>query len=217
MATRDRPIDRANRVVGGLLTDAAAEIREARIAAGLSQRVVAEAAGVSHPTVSRIERGGSPEVSLLVIGRLSAAVGLKPVLRFYPDGDPIRDVAHVQLLERLHARIHPQLRWRTEVPLPIMGDRRAWDATIAGLGWVIGVEGETRIRDAQAVARRTNLKQRDGELDHVILLVAATRSNRQALSAAAGQLAAAFPISQRDCLRALREARDPGGSSIIVL
>ena len=210
-------MDRANRVVGGLLTGAATELREARIAAGLSQRAVAEAAGVSHPTVSRIERGRSPEASLLVIARLSAALGLKPVFRLYPDGDPIRDVAHAQLLERLHARIHEQLRWRTEVPLPISGDRRAWDATIAGMGWVIGVEAETRIRDAQAVARRTNLKQRDGELDHVILLVAATRSNRHALAAAAGELGTAFPVSQRECLRALREGRNPGGSAIIVL
>ena len=217
MATRDRPIDRANRVTGELLTGAATELREARIAAGLSQRAVAEAAGISHPTVSRIERGRSPEVSLLLIARLSGAVGLKPVLRLYPDGDPIRDIAHVQLLERLHARIHPQLRWRTEVPLPIPGDLRAWDATIAGVGWVIGVEAETRIRNAQAVARRTNLKQRDGELDHVILLVAGTRANRRALAVSGGEFASAFPISQRDCLRALREGRDPGGSSIIVL
>ena len=148
---------------------------------------------------------------------MSAAVGLKPSLRLFPDGDPVRDIAHVQLLERLHARIHPQLRWRTEVPLPIAGDPRAWDATIAGLGFIVGVEAETRVRDAQAVGRRINLKQRDGELDHLILLVAGTRANRRALAAASGELTAAFPISQRDCLRALRDGRDPGGSSIIVL
>jgi transcriptional regulator with XRE-family HTH domain len=217
MATRERPIDRANRVVAGLVSVTAADLREARIAAGLSQRAVADAAGLSHPTVSRMERGRSPEISLLAIARVGAAVGLKPVLRLYPDGDPIRDIAHVKLLERLHARIHAQLRWRTEVPLPIPGDPRAWDATIAGMGFVIGVEAETRIRDAQAVARRTNLKQRDGELDHVVLLVAGTRSNRRALAAAANELSAAFPIPQRDSLRALRDGRDPGGSSIIVL
>jgi transcriptional regulator with XRE-family HTH domain len=217
MATRDRPIDRANRTVTVLVSATARDLREARLAAGLSQRAVAAAAGVSHPTVSRVERGASPEVSLLVIARMSAAVGLKPTLRLFPDGDPVRDVAHVRLLERLHERIHPQLRWRTEVPLPIAGDLRAWDATIAGLGFVMGVEAETRVRDAQAVGRRINLKQRDGELDHVILLVAATQPNRRALAAASGALAAPFPISQRDCLRALREGRDPGGSSIIVL
>lgn len=216
MATRDRPIDRANRTAASLVAATALELRQARINAGLSQRAVADAAGVSHPTVSRIERGTSPEVSLLVIARLGAAVGLKPALRLYPDGDPIRDLAHVQLLERLHDRIAPQLRWRTEVPLPIHGDLRSWDATIAGLGFVIGVEAETRLRDVQALARRTNLKQRDGELDHVILLVAGTRANRRALAVAAG-LTDAFPVSQRECLRALGMGRDPGGSAIIVL
>jgi transcriptional regulator with XRE-family HTH domain len=216
MATRDRPIDRANRTAASLVAATALDLRQARINAGLSQRAVADAAGVSHPTVSRIERGTSPAVSLLVIARLGAAVGLKPALRLYPDGDPIRDLAHLQLLERLHDRIAPQLRWRTEVPLPIHGDLRSWDATIAGLGFVIGVEAETRLRDAQALARRTNLKQRDGELDHVILLVAGTRANRRAL-AVAPALTDAFPVSQRDCLRALSEGRDPGGSAIIVL
>ena len=68
------------------------------------------------------------------------------------------------------------LRWRTEVPLLIPGDLRAWDATIVGPGFGVGVEAETRLRDLQAAARRTNLKQRDGELDHVILLVADTRA-----------------------------------------
>ena len=216
MATRDRPIDRANRIAASLVATTGLELREARINAGLSQRAVGDAAGVSHPTVSRIERGTSPEVSLLVIARLAAVVGLRPSFRLYPDGDPIRDMAHVQLLERLHDRIAPQLRWRTEVPLPIPGDLRSWDATIAGLGFVVGVEAETRVRDAQALARRTNLKQRDGQLDHVLLLVAATRANRRALAVATG-LADAFPVSQRDCLRALREDRDPGGSALIVL
>jgi DNA-binding XRE family transcriptional regulator len=57
MATRDRPIDRANRVAASLVAATALELREARINAGLSQRAVADAARVSHPTVSRIERG----------------------------------------------------------------------------------------------------------------------------------------------------------------
>jgi transcriptional regulator with XRE-family HTH domain len=217
MATRDRPIHRANRTAASLVTATALELRQARVAAGLSQRAVADAAGLSHPTVSRVERGASPEVSLLVIARLSAVLGLKPTLRLYPDGDPIRDAAHVQLLERLRVRVHPDLRWRVEVPLPMPGDLRAWDAMIAGMGFVVGVEAETRIRDAQAVARRTNLKQRDGELDHVILLVAATRMNRRALEAAAEELKSVFPGTQRHVLRALAEGRNPGQSAIIVL
>jgi transcriptional regulator with XRE-family HTH domain len=217
MATRERLIDRANRKAADLVLAAGKELRLAGMAAGLSQRDVASAADVSHTTVWRVERGMMPVVSVLVLARIATVVGLKPSLRFFQDADPIRDAAHVSLLARLRARIHADLRWRTEVPLPIPGDRRAWDAVIAGLGFVIGVEAETRLRDAQAVVRRTNLKQRDGELDRVILLVADTRANRLALQMAAGDLATVFPIPQRDALRALSEGHDPGGNALIVL
>jgi hypothetical protein len=54
-------------------------------------------------------------------------------------------------------------------------------------------------------------------LDHVILLIADTRTNRLALRLSAADLGVVFPVSQRDALRALREGRDPGGSTIIVL
>jgi len=217
MGTRERPIDHANRAARLLLTSAARDLRLARTAAGLSQREVAAATGLSHATVGRIERDESPELSVLALARLSAAVGLEVSLRLFPAGDPVRDRAHLELLDRLRARIHRDLVWRTEVPLPIPGDRRAWDATIAGNGFVIGVEAETRIRDVQVVIRRTNLKQRDGELDHVFLLISDTRANRVALAGAGDGLRAAFPIAQREALRALGEGRSPGGHAIIVL
>ena len=217
MGTRERPLDRAQRRTVEQLAAAGREIRLARVSAGLSQRDVGSAAGVSRTTVWRLERGIGVEVTLSALSRVSAAVGLEASLRLFPVGDPVRDAAHVALLGRLRARIHPQFRWRTEVPLPIAGDLRAWDATIAGMGFVIGAEAETRIRDLQGVARRVNLKRKDGELDHVILLVADTRANRVALRIGAADLREAFPISQRDCLRALGEGRDPTGSSIIVL
>jgi transcriptional regulator with XRE-family HTH domain len=217
MGTRERPQERAQRRIAEQLGIAGREIHLARVGAGLSLREVAAASGVSRTMVWRIERGSAPEVPLAAVSRIAAAVGLEASLRLFPVGDPIRDVAHVVLLGRLRARISSDLRWRTEVPLPTVGDLRAWDATIAGLGFVIGVEAETRIRDLQAVARRVNLKQKDGELDHVVLLVSDTRANRLALRLGAAELREAFPVSQRDCLRALRDGRDPGGSSIIVL
>ena len=217
MGTRERPQERAQHRIAEQLEIAGREIHLARVGAGLALRDVAAASGVSRTMVWRIERGRAPEVPLSAVSRVAAALGLEASLRLYPAGDPIRDAAHVVLLGRLRARINGDLRWRTEVPLPTAGDLRAWDATIAGLGFVIGVEAETRIRDLQAVARKVNLMQKDGELDHVILLVSDTRANRLALRLGAADLREAFPVSQRDCLRALRDGRDPGGSSIIVL
>jgi len=216
MGTRERPIDRARRLTAEQLRALGRELHLARIGAGLSLRDVAAAAHVSHTEVWRIERACSPTVRVATLGRVAGIVGLALSVRVFLDGDPIRDAAHVRLLTRLHARIHPDLRWRTEVPLPLPGDRRAWDATIGGRGFVVGVEAETRIRDAQAVVRRLNLKQRDGELDRVVLLVAGTRANRQAVRLAMDDVAS-FTIASRDALLALREARDPGGNAVIIL
>ena len=217
MATRDRLLRRANRTANDLVRVCGAEIRLSRVTAGLSQRDVGDAAELSHATVSRIERGISREVSVLSLAKLATVVGLDLSVRLYPGGDPIRDAAQFGLLSRLRGRIHPDLRWRTEVPLPLPGDRRAWDAVIAGPGFVVGVEAETRLRDIQAVARRTNLKQRDGGLDRVLLLVADTRANRHALRQASDVLSTGFPVAQRDALRALNAGRAPAGNALIVL
>ncbi len=113
-------------------------------------------------------------------------------------------------------RLHPVLGWRTEVPLPITNDRRAWDALIRGIGWLLAVEAETVLDDLQAAERRIALKQRDGSMEHVLLLVAATRRNRRALAAHPN----AFPGFSRDAravLRALAAGRDPGCSAIVLL
>ncbi len=60
-------------------------------------------------------------------------------------------------------------------------DRRAWDAVIEGQGWRIGVEAETRLHDVQSLLRRVALKQRDGAVSAVILLVNDTANNRRVL------------------------------------
>ena len=81
----------------------------------------------------------------------------------------------------------------------------------------IGLEAETRGRDSQALQRKLALKRRDGNVDHVILLMADTRHNRSFLRAAGEGLHRDFPIPGRIALERLSEGRDPGGSSIILL
>jgi hypothetical protein len=82
---------------------------------------------------------------------------------------------------------------------------------------LFGGEVETRLRDWQALGRRITLKMRDSGIDQVILLVSASRSNREALRVAEASMAAMFPIPARVALKALGEGRDPGGSVIIML
>lgn len=143
------------RMVGRRLhMDLGSELREARLARGLRQIDVARAAGVSHATISRVELGLAPDLSIGDAVRHGAVVGLKLHARFYPAGGGLRDAAQLDLLRRLRARIGDRWSWQLEAPLNIAGDLRAFDALLARPGAVIAVEAITRLRDAQAQLRR---------------------------------------------------------------
>jgi hypothetical protein len=149
-----------------------------------------------------------------------AVVGLDLAIRTYPAGDPIRDAGQLALLERLRARPHPCLRWRTEVPLPIEGDLRAWDAEIRGRDprpWRVRVEAETRINDAQALERKVALKLRDDADGHLVLLVSDTRAHRRSLATLAPGLNAMLPRATREILSALAAGREPPGSGVVIM
>src|SRR5439155_26268028 len=103
------------------------------------------------------------------------------------------------------------------VTLPPLGDQRAWDAMIRGAGWRQAVEAETGPRDGQALARRLELKQRDGDVDGVILLLPNTRRIREFLAEAGSQLRANSPLDGRLIIERLGRGENPGGSGIVVL
>ena len=163
-----------------------------------------------------MERGVAESLSLSNLTRALAAVGLDLNVRAYPGGQPIRDRAHLRLLGRFRQQLDAGAQWRTEVPFPNPGDRRAWDALVLVAGARIGVEAETRARDAQELQRRLSLKRRDGGADHLILLLADTRHNRAFLRAAGEGLLADFPLDGRTALARLAAGQDPGGSAIIL-
>jgi hypothetical protein len=166
--------------------------------------------------VSRVERGRVPRLSIAEASAMLAAVGLDLVVRAVPGGDPVRDAGHAALLARFRARIHATLRWATEVPLPIPGDRRAWDAFVSGDDWRLGVEAEMRPNDLQALERRLALKLRDGGVDHVVLLLADTKDNRRLVWAHADALRARFPLPGHRAM-ALLAAGSPLPADALVL
>lgn len=218
MPVRDRRLDRALATTRRIETSLAAEIRIGRLAAGLSQDDVGRAVGVSGSQVGRFERGEIATMRIEQLCRLGAAVGLAPNIRLYPDGDPVRDVAHTRLLERLRGQVPEGSRWRVEVPVHGRHDLRAWDAVIDGTGCVDAVEAETRLADLQATARHVQLKLRDdATVTHVILLVADTRWNRRALALGRDGLREQFPLDSRLALPRLREGRCPGANAIVML
>jgi hypothetical protein len=220
MTSRERPDDRGRRRVREALRRLGVEHRDMRTSAGLSLRDCGDASGASWTQLWRFEHREVERVNLPDVGAWFAVLGLDLVLKAYPAGDPIRDKGQLALLERLRRRLHPGLRWRTDVPLPIEGDLRAWDADIRGTvprRWRARVEAETRIGDVQALERKLMLKNRDDIDGHLIVLVSETRMNRRSLDTLSTGLRELLPLGPRQLLAALGAGHEPPGSGIVVL
>jgi hypothetical protein len=188
-----------------------------RLGSGASIRTAAAAVGMSETMFGRIERGQLRNVTVVQLATACSAVGLKLAGRPWPDGGGVRDAAHARLLQRLRSELPPGTPWRTEVGLPIAGDRRAWDAQFELEQVVVGIEAEVRLVDLQALERRISLKRRDSGIGLVILLVAKTSANRRHLADHRGTLRASFPLDTRAILRAIRASHPPPAGGIVVL
>ncbi|HEX8938865.1 MAG TPA: helix-turn-helix domain-containing protein [Candidatus Limnocylindrales bacterium] len=217
MGSVDRAAERASRRATVSLVSLAQEIRSARVRRGLSQSAVGRAARVSRNQVSLVERAAAREASLRSLMILAGVVGLELSVRAYPAGPPVRDAGQLALLGRLRARLPASARWSDEVPLPVEGDRRAWDAVITLDGVRVAVEAETRLLDVQAVRRRLNLKLRDDpSVGRLVLLIPATRTNRATLRTVGG-LGPDFPLPSAVALRSLAAGRPPDANATVFL
>jgi len=217
MSSRERPADRGARRGRQLLDQVVREFHEARLGAGISQERIGHAIYRSDAWVSWTESGANASLSMVDASRMLACVGLDLSVRAYTAGSGIRDEAQLALIARLKALVLPQWDWRTEVPIPLPGDPRAWDVVLRGPAVRIGIEAESRLRDIQALDRRVMLKLRDSGLDRVVILVAATRTNRTVLREVVDSVRSNYPIPSRQALAALVKGWDPGGNAIVVL
>lgn len=193
------------------------EIRAARLDAGTSMRTAAARVELSHSQLGRIERGAIDHLTVEQLARACAAVGLQLVIRAVPGAGGAIDAGQLALLGRLQRHLPHQVPMHREVPLPVPGDRRAWDAVLGLDPDDAAVEAEARLRDLQALERRSMLKLRDSGLRRLILLVADTVHNRQMLTLHREDLRRSFPLDTRAVLHALRAGRTPGSNGIVIL
>lgn len=149
------------------------------------------------------------------LAALAGVVGLDLVVQLYPGGSPVRDVAHVRIMGRLKGLLPDRFRLAPEVPIPIPGDQRAVDAVLIDPPLRVGFELESRLLDAQAIVRRVGLKQRDARLACMVLVLPDTPTNRAAVAAGRSTLDAAFPLSHRGVLSALRAGDVPSANGIV--
>lgn len=217
MSSTDRRSDRGRRNARRLLHALGEELRTARLSAGLSQRELGRAAGLSGTQIGRIERADVMAIPFATFVVLFTVLGQRLSARPYPEGPPLRDIAHVRLLTRLQTRLPEGVGFRTEVPVLADGDLRAWDAEIEVAGQSCKVEAETALHDLQATDRRIGLKLADSGADRVILLVADSQRNRLVLRASRELLRDRYPLDKRAILTALAAGRCPPESGVVML
>ena len=217
MATRERRTDQGAERARRLIREIGAELRIERRRLGLSAAEVAKLVGVSASMLTRVERALVPGVSVDLLARAAAVLGLDLTMKLFPGGSPLRDAAQLPLAAAFRSHLHPVLRWAAEVPFPITGDRRAWDGMVSGALWRYGVEFESAPNDGQAIVRRARIKQRDGGVDGVLLVVPDTHRARAFVRTLAPLAGDMFPVASRDALARLRRGEDPGGSSIVIV
>jgi transcriptional regulator with XRE-family HTH domain len=218
MSTRQRPVDLAIADARRLALRVGSEVKEQRLTLGISQDLAAARAGLSESAYARLERGQAGRPTLERLCRAARAVGLEPSLGLHPTGEPIRDAAQLALLARFEALLAAGLVLHREVPLPIIGDRRAWDGRVSDGSRTASIEAESKLHDTQALARRIALKTRDDPRSGVIvLLVNQTAHNRRVLAQHREALRAQFPLDGGAIARALRSGSVPAASGLILL
>lgn len=187
------------------------------MAAGLPLLEVGRVAGRSASWLSRLERGLIASAALDDLVVVSAAVGLKLWITTFAAERAIRDAPQLALLRRFRARIGEGWRWSYEVSVPVARDQRAADAVIRRGTAVVMIEAFTRFADSQRQIRSVTLKARDMGIERIVIVAAATRTNRRALSVAGDVLASDFPLGMRTVIRALADGRDPGANGLVLL
>jgi transcriptional regulator with XRE-family HTH domain len=217
MGARITPVDDAAREARRVIRSLCGELRDARRAAGLSLADAARAAGLSRSQLSRLERDELLAPTFEQVWRAAVPLGLRLSAKLYPSGSPVRDRAHLALLARFEALLGDPLRMTREVPLPIPGDLRAWDAMVSGDGSRAFVEAESRVPDMQALERRLRIKLRDDGREAVlILLVQRSEANRLVLRDHREALRDLLPLDGAAVIAALRSGRCPPSSGLLV-
>jgi hypothetical protein len=83
--------------------------------------------------------------------------------------------------------------------------------------YLVGVDIETRIRDVQALTRRTRGRERDGEVDAILIVLSDSATNRRLVGDLREALGDEYKSSPREILAALRAgARLPGSGVVII-
>jgi transcriptional regulator with XRE-family HTH domain len=199
-----------------LVRKVVSELRQERQTANLSQRAVAAELGWQQSALNRLERFDFKNVPLVRLVEIAAVLGLDVSISLHRVGDALHDGASQGLIGRFLRVVSANYRVTREALLP-SGGQRSWDVLLRLGALLVGVELVTRVRDVQALVRLIRLRERDGGVDHVLLVLSDSVHNRALLEQLTAALGPRFMTPPRQILDALRAGRPVPGSGVLLM
>ena len=208
----------------------AADLKNARLDRGVTQRALAAAAGVD-PAVLCLIESGKRVPSLRVLIALATALGMEASLRLYPATGPrIYDRTQAPILDALIAIAHEDWRRRLEVGVnrPARGviDAAFHDPPCRD---VVATEVQGQLRRVEQQLRWAGLKADslpsasgwpwvEGATPrvHRLLVLRSTVATREIVRSLPELFRAAYPVKERDAFESLtREAKPWPGNAML--
>jgi transcriptional regulator with XRE-family HTH domain len=204
-----------------LVTRAIHELQVAREDRNVSLAQLAAATGSSESALSRFERLELEDVGVIRLSEIASVLGYEISLGIHPVGDPLRDRAQLAIGGRFDACLGPAWIVLNEVLLPEPGDRRSWDKVVqlaaSDPPYAIGVDIESRIRDVQTLTRRTRERETDHRIQHILLALADTATNRRLVGQLVENLGDPYRTPMREIRRSLKRAEKLPGSGVLLV
>ena len=193
------------------------EVELARTNLGLTPTAAARLANVAPGTQRRVE-AGDPTVSIDVMCRVAAALGLKAWGKAFPAATPsLRDTGQLAIAEHLRAAVSTAFRTSME---HAVGNARAIDLVLFGTSEIICVEIERLLADWQAQYRAADVKRTELAASHqrpvrLVMAVEDTRRNRAVVQEHATLIRSMLPTGTRPIMRMLRSGGELGGDGLL--
>ncbi len=204
-----------------LIARSLTELRQTRVGAGVSQEQLASDLGISQGAYSRIETGRLGDVGVIAISQIASVLGYEVSMGLHPIGDPVRDKGQLACGRRFGALLSDRWRVTDETLLPGAGEQRAWDKllrlTDAAPRYQVGADIESRVWDIQAIVRRTRARERDGQVDHILIVLADSAHNRRIADELRRALGADYATGSPRIMAALRKGERLSGSGVVLV
>jgi len=169
----------------------------------------------------RLEAGQVRELTVERVSEVASVLGFEISLGLHPIGDPIRDKGQLAVARRFQALLSEEWEQTDEMLLPGEGEQRAWDKLLELTGadppYLVGVDIETRVRDIQALTRRTRGRERDGEVDAILIVLSDSATNRRLVDELRTSLGPAYATTPRAIFSALRSGQRLVRSGVVLV